>query len=213
MIIMGMDLSGPSNTEDTAVVVFGSSKKGLERETVLNSATDQDIVTLLNAYHDHPSVVAGIDAPLSYNPGGGDRPGDAGLRKTLTAAGMLPGSVMTPTMTRMVYLTLRGMGVARLIQQCCPDAALAEVHPGGAMALRGASVADVRSFKKSPGARTRLLAWMEAQGIGGAASEENPSDHYVAACAAALGAWGWHRGNPAWQLRAKPPIHPFDYVC
>ncbi|HCY86883.1 MAG TPA: DUF429 domain-containing protein, partial [Desulfobacteraceae bacterium] len=197
MIVIGVDLSGPVNTQDTAVAVFKASEKRLVRDDVLNGANDHDIEALFRSFKGQANILVGIDAPLSYNPGGGDRPGDASLRQTLRAAGMLPGSVMTPTMTRMVYLTLRGMAVARLVLQICPVARIVEVHPGGAMVLRGAWVDGVRAIKKSSDVRKRLLTWLGEQGLVGVDSEDDPSDHYVSACAAALGAWKWHLGEPA----------------
>lgn len=217
MIVIGMDLSGPGNTADTAVTVFRKHGRELRLSTALNGAEDKDIAALAASLDPEEDVVAGIDAPLSYNPGGGDRPGDAGLRKTLCAAGMHPGSVMTPTMTRMVYLTLRGMAVARLLHQANDRIRIAEVHPGGTLTLRGAALEDVKAFKKSPDARHRLLEWLNSRGLkgvaGGGKRPDRVSDHYVAACGAALGAWKWFSGEPAWIHPASPPFHPFDYTC
>ena len=99
------------------------------------------------------------------------------------------------------------------MQAGCPGIRIAEIHPGGAMVLRGAPAMDVRGMKKDSGARKRLLHWLECRGLKGAASPENPPDHYVAACAAALGAWRWHLNDTVWQKEATPPFHPFDYVC
>jgi hypothetical protein len=36
-------------------------------------------------------IAVGLDAPLSYNPGGGDRPADACLRKAVVGAGLRQG--------------------------------------------------------------------------------------------------------------------------
>lgn len=158
-------------------------------------------------------AVIGIDAPLSYNPGGGDRPADSELRALVVSRGLRSGSVMTPTATRMVYLTLRGLAVARALGSIGAEVRIVEVHPTAALVLRGAKPADVRELKRSGAARQRLLSWLDGQGLRGAAALDPSSDHLVAACAAALAAWGWSRGRSAWVSRASPPAHPFDFAC
>ena len=57
------------------------------------------------------------------------------------------------------------------------------------MILRGVDAGDVRTFKTEPLARGRLLDWLETQGLKGICPADTVTDHYVAACAAALGAW------------------------
>ncbi len=181
----------------------------------LEGARDRDIYDLAVLLLSKGAAVFGLDAPLSYNPGGGDRRADAELRKRIVAAGLHPGSVMVPTMTRMAYLTLRGISVARMLQAIDRrgPCSVVEVHPGGAMALRGAPAADVRQFKTKAESRDRLLAWLERQGLQGASICPGPTEHFVAACASALAAWHWHRGQSVWLAPAQPPIHPFDYCC
>jgi hypothetical protein len=39
------------------------------------------------------------------------------------------------------------------------------------------------------------------------------SDHFVAACAAALAGWQWAAAKPAWCYPAQPPEHPYDFAC
>jgi predicted nuclease with RNAse H fold len=122
---------------------------------------------------------------------------------------------MPPTMTKMVYLTLRGISLARLLESLKPqfDLGIVEVHPGACMLLRDAPIEDVKMFKRDEPARTRLLNWLKAHGMQGIADREPTSDHYVAACAAALGAWKWNKGNPEWGFRATPPYHLYDFAC
>ena len=214
MKIVGVDLSGPSNLADTGLVSFRVGNKGLDLEDVVVEASDGAILDLVTSISRETRVVVGLDAPLSYNPGGGDRAGDANLRRVAIASGLHPGSVMPPTMNRMVYLTLRGISVARLIHSVGSDPPeVIEVHPGATMLLRGAPLADVRHLKSDPSARQRLLTWLEDQGLGGVAAGENPSDHYVAACAAGLAAWKWSCDQTVWKESAMPPWHPFDYAC
>ncbi|MFN2311460.1 MAG: DUF429 domain-containing protein [Spirochaetia bacterium] len=263
ILVVGIDLSGPSNTADTVLTLFRAeggnelggeagrpSGIGMPLVHVYHGIGDLDILRVCEAAaggglragsgsdaNEVRKVVVGLDAPLSYNPGGGDRPADAALRKRLSAAGLKPATVMAPTMTRMAYLTLRGVAVARLLStwaSALPGVELViyEVHPGGVMALRGALPEDVRELKREMAARLRLCDWFAAEGTldigaGGstllevagetATAAENaagvPSDHAIAACAAALGAWHASAGRPSWLYPAEPPLHPFAVCC
>lgn len=213
MIIIGIDLSGPANNLDTECVVFEERDDVLQLIGGICGATDRDIVAALRSIECPETVIVGLDAPLSYQFGGGDRPADRDLRQTLIKAGLYPGSVMPPTMTKMAYLTLRGMGVARLIADAgSGKMRVAEVHPGGAMVLGGAPLTAVKAFKNNSRARTLLLAWLAGQGLRGI-DRQNPTDHYVAACACALAAWKWVRRRSAWLWPACKPHHPYDFVC
>ena len=213
--IIGIDLSGPSNTKDTALVCFELSFKGtLTYRGNLNGAGDQEILDYIAELPSKSRKIIGIDAPLSYNPGGGDRPGDKSLRKEIVTLGMKSGSVMTPTMTRMVYLTLRGISLVRTILTQYEDTCkIVEVHPGATLALQGAPIKDVLTFKKDGAACKSLLRWMKQQGLDGINGEAEITDHYVAGCASALAAWKWHKGNSKWMRSAVLPFHPFDFAC
>jgi predicted nuclease with RNAse H fold len=214
MILVGVDLSGPTNIRDTAVVSFVVEG---ERATLFEAALGVGDEALLGCVAGlvgrDGRVVVGLDAPLSYNPGGGDRPADRALRQLIGAAGLRSGSIMPPTMTRMVYLTVRGMSVARALATLVPAPDVLEVHPGAALALHGAPVADVLLFKREAAARGRLNIWLREQGLdcGNAPVEE--SEHMLAACAAAFGAWRWAEGRSAWLAAAAPPLHPYDFAC
>jgi predicted nuclease with RNAse H fold len=157
-------------------------------------------------------VVVGLDAPLSYNPGGGDRPADRELRKLIIERGLPPGSVMAPTLNRMAYLTLRGISVARAMEMSSPGVRIIEVHPGAAVVLRGASVDDARTFKTDPSSRGRLADWLSTQGVTGLPGEP-ATDHELAACACAFAAWQWSLGSPAWVAAACGPLSPYDFAC
>jgi len=159
-------------------------------------------------------LVVGIDAPLSYHIGGGDRPADSILRRRLVQVGLKPGSVMPPTMTRMAYLTLRGMAVSRMLESVTSHRIrIVEVHPGAAMALRGAPIQDVLGSRSGRNSRLRLLKWLESQGLRNLPIEETARDHDVAASAAALAAWQWHCNQWVWVFPAAPPYHPYDFAC
>lgn len=168
--ILGLDLSGPSNIKDTALAVFQDQADRLSLISVKTRVSDPEIFALANSLAEAGRVRFGLDAPLSYNPGCGDRPGDKNLRRLLTEAGLPVGSVMTPTMTRMAYLTLRGMSLARGLGHIIrPAPQIAEVHPGGALLLRGAPLNAVRTLKKripepgtSSGTGWRTRDWRES---------------------------------------------------
>jgi hypothetical protein len=93
------------------------------------------------------------------------------------------------------------------------DLMIVEVHPGACMVLRGADAGDVRTFKAEPPARGRLLDWLETQGLKGICLADTVTDHYVAACAAALGTWQWSLGKSIWRFAAELPHHPYDFAC
>ncbi len=214
MKIAGIDLSGPRNAADTYIVLLEEQGNNLNFIEAVAGADDRRIYDSVSRLGNSASIAVGIDAPLSYNPAGGDRPSDAGLRREVLARGRGVG-VMPPTMIRMVYLTLRGITLTRGLESLRPaqDVRIVEVHPGACMLLRDAPASDVAGFKRDPAARLRLLDWMEAQGMRGLPRLENTADHFVAACAAALGAWKWASGKSVWIASAEPPLHPYDFAC
>ena len=212
--VAGLDLSGPCNAADTSLVLFASEDRHLRFVRMVRGADDRIILETLSEFAQKQSLTVGIDAPLSYNIGGGDRPGDRCLRRRLVRSGLKPGSVMPPTLTRMAYLTLRGMAVARMLEQAaaCPIR-IVEVHPGAAMALRGAPVRDVLEYRSSRQSRMNLLKWLNSRGLRNLPVEEPGRNHDVAASAAALAAWQWHCNQCVWLFPAAPPHHPYDFAC
>ncbi len=212
-VFIGIDLSGPSNVQNTVVVTFQKDPTRLRRVDALFGPSDGEILAQLRTLTQQSAVAVGIDAPLSYQPGGGDRPGDRDLRQHAIRLGLRAGTVMTPTMQRMVYLTLRGIVLARMLQTLPHPPQIVEVHPALALALHGAPVEAIRSLKTSSESRQCLLAWLETQHLHGVVRPEPTSDHYLAACAAAFAAWNWSHGRARWCFLAQPPAHPFDYTC
>jgi predicted nuclease with RNAse H fold len=214
MKIIGIDLSGPRNIADTCVVCFEQRAEEIHLIEVCEGADDDRILQCVSGSDVNERIVIGIDAPLSYNPGGGDREADRQLRQHMRDQGVHAG-VMTPTMMRMVYLTLRGIALTRLIESLKPrhQSEIVEVHPGACMILRGANKEHVRAFKKDPAVRGDVLHWLETKGLMGIARKDEPGDHYVAACAAALGAWQWAMGKPVWCFAKALPHHPYDFAC
>jgi predicted nuclease with RNAse H fold len=213
MYIVGIDLSGPTNTKNTTLVSFASKADQLTVQEIVIGASDEAILKQISDLSEHGQVVVGLDAPLSYQPGGGDRPSDHKLRSQVLEIGLPAGSVMPPTQTRMAYLTLRGITVARFLKTIEKQPpAIVEVHPGASMALRGAPLRHVINLKKSTISRQELLKWLEQKGLLGIAKDE-PDDHYIAACSCALAAWKWYQEDSVWLEPAQPPWHPFDYAC
>jgi len=212
--IFGIDLSGPSNTKESTLVSFEARNNSLQMITAIEGVTDLSIYDAIAENSDNVKVIVGIDAPLSYNPGGGDRKSDKDLRKHIIAKGMHSGSVMPPTLIRMAYLTLRGISVSRFLESH-PNKKIniVEVHPSGSMALRGAPVKSIKEMKSSTKAKQTLLQWLENHGLNGIDLSGSVSDHDVAACAAALAAWKWHQGESVWIFKSEMPFHPYDFVC
>lgn len=214
MRIVGIDLSGPRNFADTCLVSFAEREEEIYLSEVRAGADDAQILEVISGFAPAEQIVVGIDAPLSYNPVGGDRPSDAELRRLIHAQGGGAG-ILPPTMIRMVYLTLRGLQLTRLLESLKPrlDLRLVEVHPGACMILRGADAQEVRNFKVDALARVHLLDWLGTKGLKGITSTDAVSDHYVAACAATLGAWQWSLGKSVWCFESQPPHHPYDFAC
>ena len=211
--VIGIDLSGPRNIADTCVAAFREQSDGVCFERALHGASDRQIIELVSGLGTGQQVILGIDAPLSYHPGGGDRPSDRELRRLVLKKGRV--GVMPPTLIRMVYLTLRGIALTRELETLRPrmDMRMVEVHPGASMLLRGALPTDVTALKRSSAARAHLLDWLRAVGLKDLPLEREPSDHFIAACAAALAAWQWSLGSPIWCYPAQPPEHPYDFAC
>jgi uncharacterized protein len=213
VIIIGVDLSGPSNVADSSLMAFRLVGDHLELTALRRGLTDEDFYLTMKNWSLQVPLVVGLDAPLSYNPNGGDRPADQELRQRLVALGLRSGTVMTPTMTKMVYLTVRGISFARLAETADPKPRIVEVHPAGTMALNGADVDSIRDMKTSSSARERLCKWLEKQGLVGVGADINLTDHDIAAAGAALAAWKWSVGQSKWLHKAEPPFHPFDFAC
>ena len=214
MRVVGIDLSGPRNFADTCLISFEQRRQEIHLIEVREGADDDQLLEVISGSGQNERIVIGIDAPLSYNSKGGDRPSDSELRRLVYARGGRVG-IMPPTLIRMVYLTLRGLHLTRLLETLKPqyDLGIVEVHPGACMILRGADADNVRNFKTDLFARGRLLDWLETKGLKGISRAETFTDHYVAACAAALAAWQWSLGKSLWCFSANPPHHPYDFAC
>ena len=213
MKVVGIDLSGPRNIADTCLVSFEERGDELHFVEVREGADDDQLLKAITGLSQTERIVIGIDAPLSYNSKGGDRPSDSELRRLIRERGGKVG-VMPPTLNRMVYLTLRGIVLTHLLESLqYRSLEIVEIHPGACMFLREAKAEDVHNFKHDYVARVHLLDWLGTKGLKDLSSEEPISDHYVAACAAALGGWQWSRGQAVWCYKSNPPWHPYDFGC
>ncbi|WP_223589030.1 DUF429 domain-containing protein [Neobacillus bataviensis] len=219
MRVIGIDLSGPSNHRDTVLSVFETQGSYLKFVKWISPVSDQGILNEILEQSQLDEVVVGIDAPLSYEDGGGDRQGDRELRKFITALGMKPGSIMTPTMTRMVYLTLRGIRLSREIESLKTPypISIVEVHPGAVMGSRISpdELGYVLSYKQNLSARMFIWNWLGQQNLTELPILIEEQSHSIDACAAALGAWQWKDPSlePKWLFPANPPLHPYDLCC
>jgi predicted nuclease with RNAse H fold len=218
MLILGVDLAGPTNMRETAMVCARADGSSLNFLSHAMDVDDAAIAEQVDAYtKQHESdIVIGLDAPLSYNQRGGMRAADRELAALLRARG-LPNSVMAPTLTRMAYLTLRGIALTRMLMFRAnhyePPLRIVEVHPGGAMALRDAPVDHLRLIKRTEESRSAILDWLGTRLFDSLPPAIAETDHLIAACGCVLAAWGWARGEPAWCAPADPPLHPFDFAC
>ncbi|RWZ58824.1 DUF429 domain-containing protein [Halobacillus fulvus] len=217
MKIIGIDLSGPSNHKDTVIATFQESNGRLAPVPIgiQVGASDSDILNIVNRQAADDAVVIGIDSPLSYQDGGGDRPFDKELRNFSKDLGMKPGSIMTPTMTRMIYLTVRGIHLSHLLSAIPNVKEIVEVHPGTALASRVSKdeIEYALSYKKN----AEDLRWVE-QWLAHYFSEvalNSSASHEVDAYLAALAAWHWASEDHTspWSKNAVPPHHPFPITC
>jgi uncharacterized protein len=219
MRVIGIDLSGPSNHKDTALTVFEKQDGELKFIKLLNGISDLEILNEVSLQSEIAETVIGIDAPLSYQDGGGDRPGDKQLRKFIVSIGMKTGSIMSPTMNRMVYLTLRGIRLSREIGNLTSPypVSIVKVHPGAIIGSRIPQIdlQYVLNYKQNLEARKFIKKLLVDQNLAGLPDDVQEESHSLDSCAAALGAWHWKDKmfQPKWILPAKPPLHPYDYCC
>jgi predicted nuclease with RNAse H fold len=214
LFVLGVDLSGPAGIQNTGVVVFAASQSSLDFMDQQCDGSDASLYSTVEGLSREGAVTVGLDAPLSYELGGGERGRDAQLRKEIVARGMYHGSVMAPTAPRMVYLTLRGVVLAQILatMRGKHQVRVVEVHPGASLCFRGAPLDAIRGFAADELFRQALLGWLPSQRVCGLKILSPCSSHFVAACAGAVAAWDWHYGRSRWLVKAEPPWHPYDFA-
>ncbi|MBB6445304.1 DUF429 domain-containing protein [Bacillus benzoevorans] len=221
MKIIGIDLSGPANAKDTVMTVFSIEKGRLIFEETITNASDSMILTAIVRIAKNDEAVIGLDAPLSYQDGGGDRPQDKSIRQFIKGFGLVGGSIMPPTLTKMVYLSLRGIGLTRtmMMHHLLGKVRIVEVHPGAAIGTRigPENLYHARNYKKEEAQPSRnvIFNWLQTVGLQGLPQEISGTSHQIDSCAAALAAWHWADPDkqPAWLWSETSPEHPFEFCC
>lgn len=219
MKIIGIDLSGPANHKDTVMTIFQIEENDLIFEKALTNASDEMLLEAIMSAASLDEVVIGIDAPLSYQDGGGDRPQDKSIRNVLKEYGLSGSSIMPPTLTKMVYLTLRGILLTRTIMSMnlADKIKIVEVHPGAAIGTRidKERFVHAREYKKDLNSCKVILEWYNEIGLKGIPTEFSETTHQIDACAAAIAAWYWvdPKKQPVWHWEKTTPNHPFEFCC
>lgn len=219
MKVIGIDLSGPANHKDTVLTVFQVRKDQLFFEDMVVDVSDEIMISTILAAASAEEVVVGMDAPLSYQDGGGDRPQDKSIRQFIKSFGLSGSSIMPPTLTKMVYITLRGITLTRRIMASSDfkNIRLVEVHPGAAIGVRlGAeSLVHALNYKKDLASSKFIFDWFKTVGFLGLPDEIPYISHQIDACGAALAAWHWAEPTKQakWLWNETSPEHPFEYCC
>ena len=217
--VIGIDLAGPANHKDTVMSVFQAREDLLIFENAMDQASDEKIFTAIQAIAAKEHVVIGIDAPLSYQDGGGDRPQDKSIRQFIKTYGLSGSSIMPPTLTKMVYLTLRGIGLTRriLLMNDSQNIQIVEVHPGAAIGTRIGTdkIEHALQYKKELDSRKIIFDWYKSVGLMGIPSEVVQTSHAIDSCAAALASWHWGDATkqPTWHWKERTTEHPFEFCC
>ena len=219
MKVIGIDLAGPANHKDTVMSIFQADGNLLIFENVIDHASDEKIFKAIQEIASNEPIVIGIDAPLSYQDGGGDRPQDKSIREFIKRYGLLGSSIMPPTLTKMVYLTLRGIGLTRRIMQMTDSQhiQIVEVHPGASIGTRIGpdKIEHALHYKKELDSRKAVFDWFKLVGLMGIPIEFIQTSHSIDSCACALAAWYWgdETKQPTWQWKEKTAQHPFEFCC
>ena len=197
MYIVGVDPSGPTGIRNTGLAVFAATENSLDFVEQQCDGSDDSLLNTIGLLSNEALVIVGLDAPLSHEPGGGERARDAELRREIIAKGMPPGSVMAPTAFRMVYLTLRGVVPSRATSTIDSknSVSIVEVPPGAVLCLRGAPIEAILAFARDPEARTDLINWIMSQRVRGLRVPTPFPSHFIAACAGGIAAWDWFHGR------------------
>ena len=154
---IGIDLSGPANTKDTSMCIWHEAKT-----TIQSDCDDAFIVQTVKQLAANSSVFVSLDAPLSYQMHGGFRDVDRALRAHLNEQGFSKIGVMAPTMTKMAYLTLRGLRLWLLLKDIS-NVFIFETHPGAALVMSGVEYDLVTQVKSSQKALEKIQQTLARQ--------------------------------------------------
>ena len=200
-LYVGIDLAGPANFADTCMAIEWQGQFNIHC-----GCSDTDILEILAPYLGKTPVFIALDAPLTYQEGGGYRDVDRALRHHLNQQGFAKIGVMAPTMTKMVYLTLRGLRLKERFS-AIPQTTFFETHPGAALVLSGANYDTVCNIKASPQALATITDFLK-QYL--AFAHPITQDHQAMAIAAMLSAKRAALGESLWQFQSniigQPPL-------
>lgn len=214
-IFFGIDLSGPVNIIDTVISWFkyDRSKEKLNLIDYKIGADDYFIFNIIKDLSINNDLFLAIDAPLSYNMNGGDRESDKSLREFLKKKNIKTSSVMTPTMTRMSYLTLRGISITRILETLKKKPKVIEVHPFVSLLINGANKEDIKNVKKNEKAKQNIFNFLKKRQISNLPVIVSKNDHFISSVIAAQIAYFYSRNQYQWRSKRKFPFHPYDFVC
>jgi predicted nuclease with RNAse H fold len=156
-VYIGIDLSGPANAKETAMSIWQDGKL-----TIQSDCDDEFILKTIEAFIPDRTVFVALDAPLSYQMHGGFRDVDRALRAHLNQHGFTKIGVMAPTMTKMAYLTLRGIRLWSLLKDL-NHVSVFETHPGAALVVSGLDYDLVTQVKTSQTARNQIQQALSEQ--------------------------------------------------
>ena len=214
-IFFGIDLSGPVNIIDTVISWFkyDRSKEKLNLIDYKIGADDYFIFNIIKDLSINNDLFLAIDAPLSYNMNGGDRESDKSLREFLKKKNIKTSSVMTPTMTRMSYLTLRGISITRILETLKKKPKVIEVHPFVSLLINGANKEDIKNVKKNEKAKQNIFNFLKKRQISNLPVIVSKNDHFISSVIAAQIAYFYSKNQYQWRSKRKFPFHPYDFVC
>ncbi|RSK26829.1 DUF429 domain-containing protein [Bacillus sp. HMF5848] len=215
MYYVGIDLSGPANKKDTSLAVFCEIHKKVVYKCLYKNVSDCDIFEIIGGLVKQGKVNIAIDAPLSYQDGGGDRAQDKELRKVIKDLGMKSGSIMPPTLTKMVYITLRGMYLASLLKnEYNKQIEIVEVHPGAVLAFRlTPSTRHLLAYKQCDNYYEEILQHIFFLHESGLETKHIESNHDLDACLAAFACYEYKERRHKWIYPAQPPFHRYPLIC
>jgi predicted nuclease with RNAse H fold len=237
MIIIGIDLSGPSNPKDTAYAQFrvGEGGDSLIGERFESNLKDVDLFALLRDLPEAEPVVIAIDSPLSYKDGGGGRASANALRRLIQkrglnsphGIGMSASSIMSPFYIS--SLAMRGMHIARSID---PRYTLIETHSGATLGLHMTDRLGVQppyqvpdcilhykqddklSSQTAHRARQHIVQWLEqVEHVHNLPEDIAATTHQLDSCAAAFAAWKHAMNQSVFHAPVNLPQHPYGYSC
>ena len=105
---------------------------------MIDHASDEKIITAIQSISSKENIVIGIDAPLSYQDGGGDRPQDKSLRQFIKGYGLTGSSIMPPTLNKngLFNTPWNGINTKNHATEHSQNIRIVEVHPGAAIGTR-----------------------------------------------------------------------------